>query len=120
MKKIDYKNTTLFGIVVLIAFIEAFAGIIGFLTFASDDETEIALIFIGSAIVAIIALIGYFSIAFHFYMAAVDKGYESEYYLNLAFFFPFAGYSLVVALPDRKNKAAVNSKVVVDEELPEL
>ncbi|MBQ6789225.1 MAG: hypothetical protein IJO81_03455 [Clostridia bacterium] len=117
MQQIDIKSTFLYKFVVILAWLEGIAGVIGF--FVLIDEIEIGVIFPISAVFAILSLFAYFSIATHYYQAAVDKGYTSTYYLNLAFFFPFAGYGLVNALPDRGN-ISVQDSSVVDDSLPEL
>ena len=54
-------------------------------------------------------------IAEQFYEAAEAKGYHSRKYFWLCFLFSFAGYFLVVALPDRGNKIPV-----ISDELPEI
>lgn len=114
----DAKNTWVYKFVVILAWLEGIAGIIGF--FALIDEIELALIFPASAVVAILMLFGYFSIAAHYYQAAIDKGYTDVYYLALAFFFPFAGYGLVNALPDRGITNVQSTSTIDDEDLPEL
>ena len=61
----------------------------------------------------IVGLIVDFYLAAQFCDAANDKGYDGSKYLWICFLFPFAGYLLVIALPDRgrTNKPA-NSKTV--------
>ena len=103
MEKVDIKETGLYKFVVVLSSMIGFAGVFGFFVFVEDAEAWIALAFLVGAVVAILLLLGYFIIAKYFYQAAVDKGYSDTYYLNLAFFFPFAGYALVNALPDRGN-----------------
>ena len=120
MKKVDITKTGLFKFVGSLSILEALAGIIGFIAFVADGDVWIALSFIGGAVVAILLLLSYFLIAKYFYQAAVDKGYSDTYYLNLAFFFPFAGYALVNALPDRGNYSVQSPGSFENDELPDL
>lgn len=57
-----------------------------------------------AGLLAVLSLIAYFIISAHFYYAARDKGYESLFYLTVAFFVPACGYPLIIALPDRGDK----------------
>lgn len=120
MKKVDIKQTGLYVFVAIMTTLEILAGLIGFFVCMTNEMVEIGLIFVGSALVAILWLYFNLSIAAHFYQAAFDKGYSDEFYLNLAFFFPFGGYLLVIALPDRGNVTADAQPTVEAEELPEL
>ena len=120
MKKVDITKTGLFKFVCILGILEGLAGFIGFIAFVADGDGLIGLTFLGGAVVAILLLFSYFVITKYFYQAAVDKGYYDTYYLNLAFFFPFAGYALVNALPDRGNCSAQFSSNVENDELPDL
>ena len=120
MKKVDIKQTVLYGFVIVMAVLEILAGLIGFIVCVADGSEDIGFIFIASAVVAILWLFFNLSIAAHFYQAAFDKGYSDTFYLNLAFFFPFGGYLLVIALPDRGNVTDETQASVETDDLPEL
>lgn len=73
------------------------------------------LIFLG---ICVVLAINYF-IAYEFYRIAVMKGHDDDKYLWISFLFAFAGYMLVIALPDRSDKNVKIEKNTVDE-IPEL
>ena len=56
-----------------------------------------------------------FLIAGWFFEAAKEKGYHDSKYFWICFWLSFAGYLLVIALPDRGN-----APQAVSDELPDL
>lgn len=75
------------------------------------DFTEFVLIIIAIFMFLLIAAI----LAALFYEVAVEKGFPQKKYLWIPFLFGFAGYLLVIALPDRRN-----SQQVANDELPDI
>lgn len=55
-------------------------------------------------ILAIVAILILFYIAYQFYSVACDKGYNEMKYFWICFLLPIVGYMLVIALPDRGEK----------------
>ena len=68
-----------------------------------------------SVIVLIISIIIDYLLAKEFYSVAISKGYKDKKYFWYSYIFLFAGYLLVVALPDKNNKTEKNIA-----ELPEI
>lgn len=67
------------------------------------------------AVAALLAIDAF--VAIEFYKAASAKGWGQKKYFWLAFLLTFAGYLLIVALPDRGGQ---QMSVLISDELPEL
>lgn len=77
-------------------------------------DMEVVLYILGIFAVFIVVLIDAV-IAGFFYEAAKEKGYPHMKYFWLCFLTSFAGYLLVIALPDRGN-----TQQALSDELPDL
>lgn len=71
-------------------------------------------------IVCVIVLFVWWKIAEEFYDIAVGKGHKDRKYFWYCFLLSFAGYLLVVALPDKTNMNIGNEVLQVVDELPEI
>ena len=68
-----------------------------------------------------IALFACWWISDEFFKIAVAKGYKDRKYFWFCFFFTFAGFLLVMALPDKTNTTVnVETNTTVEDELPEI
>lgn len=74
-------------------------------------DLYLALLFVGSIILLLIDVY----IAAQFSEAALAKGYSGQRFFWLCLLTTFAGYLLVIALPDRGN-----AQQVLPDELPDL
>lgn len=93
--------TVVFGMMEILLLLGGFITAMG--VSIAEDTLMGFWVFLGT-ISAALALIFDFCVAGYFYFAARDKGYTDLFYFACAFLVPFAGYLLVIALPD-KNKS---------------
>ena len=69
-------------------------------------------------VVAILALLAaHYFVAAEFYKVAAMKGWPQKKYHIMALLLWFAGYLLIIALPDRAGESMT---AIVSDELPEL
>ena len=68
-----------------------------------------------SVIVLIISIIIDYLLAKEFYSVAKSKGYKDKKYFWYSYMFLFAGYLLIIALPDKNSETGKNI-----DELPEI
>lgn len=68
-----------------------------------------------SVIVLIISIIIDYLLAKEFYSVAKSKGYKDKKYFWYSYMFLFAGYLLIIALPDKNSETDKNI-----DELPEI
>ncbi len=73
------------------------------------------IIAVSAAILLIVSIIIAYLLAKEFYAVANSKGYEDKKYFWYSFIFLFAGYLLIIALPDKNIKSESNIS-----ELPEI
>lgn len=71
-------------------------------------------------ILAMVMLGAYCMAAVEFNSIAHQKGYTGNKYGWWCFWFPFAGYLMVVALPDRSAQPAPQKPAYDSDALPEL
>lgn len=70
-----------------------------------------------SLIIALCFLAAHIYASFEFYNVAVMKGWPQKKYLYISLLLWFAGYLIIVALPDRSS---IKKAAVVSRDLPEL
>lgn len=69
----------------------------------------------GSPLSTLLLLIPFFAILIRYFVAkwffeaAIDKGYQDKKYFWICFLFGFTGQLLVVALPNKRLKAAIEN-----------
>ena len=71
------------------------------------------LILLGAALIIVLAV----AVAKEFERIAAMKGYPEKRYFWWSLFLSFAGYAMVIALPDRGNTA---EKTVAEDEIPDI